>query len=63
MLDKNSITEADYLKLLEKEAYYNYNRFSLKKYFSENFFDESKGTALDEQYDYYTNKLVDEYLR
>ncbi len=63
VLDKNSITEADYLKLIEKGAYYKYNTVSLKKYFSENIFDESKGTTLDEQYDYYINKLLDEYLR
>lgn len=63
VLDKNSVAEADYLKLLEKEAYYKYNSVSLKSYFSKEFFDESKGTTLDEQFDYYTNKLVDEYLR
>lgn len=63
VLDKNSIIEADYLKLIEKQAYYTYNSVSLKRYFSEKIFDDSKGTTLDEQYDYYTNKLVDEYLR
>ena len=63
VLDKNSITEADYLKLIEKQAYYKYNDVSLKRYFAEKIFDDSKGTTLDEQYDYYTNKLVDEYLR
>lgn len=63
VLDKNSVAEADYLKLLENEAYYKYNSVSLKSYFSKEIFDESKGTTLDEQFDYYTNKLVDEYLR
>jgi len=63
VLDKNSVAEADYLKLLENEAYYKYNSVSLKSYFSKEYFDESKGTTLEEQFDYYTNKLVDEYLR
>ncbi len=63
VLDKNSITEEEYLKLVEKESYYKYNNVSLKNYFSKEIFDESKGTTLEEQFDYYTNKLVDEYLR
>lgn len=63
VLNKNSITEADYLKIIEKQAYYKYNSVSLKRYFAEKIFDASKGTTLDEQYDYYINKLVDEYLR
>ncbi len=62
-LDNNSITETEYLKLLEKEAYYKYNSVSLKKYFSENIFDELKGTTLDEQFDEYIGKLVDYNLR
>lgn len=62
VLDKNAVTEADYLALVEKEAYYKYNNVRLKQYFSKELFDESKGTDLDKQYDDFTNNLVDEYL-
>ncbi len=63
VLEEISITETEYLELVQNESYYIYNKTSLKKYFSDEIFDSSKTTSLDEQFDEYISKLVDYNLR
>lgn len=55
-LKQNNITESQYLELMKIDSYYKYNKISFKKYFSTEFFDSSKNTTLDQQFDDYIKK-------
>lgn len=58
VLHESDITESEYLELMESEAFYKYNKISLKNHFSTKNFDSSKAATLDEQFDEYISKLV-----
>ncbi len=56
-LTQFGLAENDYLDLLYEEAYYKYNRQSLKDYFYKNEFDEKSGKTPDEQFEAYIKTL------
>lgn len=58
VLHESDITESEYIELMESEAFYKYNKISLKNHFSTKKFDSSKAATLDEQFDEYISKLV-----
>lgn len=55
------LSEQEYVELLCEQAYYKYNRIVLKKYFSENLYEENDNKSLDDQFDDYIDALCDGY--
>ena len=55
ILAEQEMTEEAYLELICDQAYYQYNRSTLRSYFAKEQYDESKDQSLDEQLDDYLN--------
>ena len=55
ILAEQEMTEEAYLDLICDQAYYLYNRSTLRSYFAKEQYDESKDQSLDEQLDDYLN--------